>query len=49
MIEVGGIPFTIAIATVVALFYLLYSVLFKKQAAAVESPQSNGDENSESI
>lgn len=42
MIEVGGVAFTAAIATVVALFYLVYSFLFKKSPPEDE-PTSNGN------
>jgi H+/gluconate symporter-like permease len=48
MLEVGGIAFTVAIATVILLFYLGYNVLFKKSSpteesnSAEEEPQEHG-------
>lgn len=41
MLEVGGAAFTAAIATVVVLFYLVYSFLLKKQSP-VESDSNGG-------
>ena len=49
MIEVGGIPFTIAIATVLALFYLLYTFLFKQSTSKIdESKQQSNEEDEQS-
>lgn len=45
MNEVGGIAFTIAIATVIVLFYLVYNVLFKESSASIGSEADSTDNN----
>lgn len=44
MLEVGGVAFTAAIATVVVLFYLVYSLIIKKSPPEYEpaSTDNNG-------